>query len=96
MPEWQSVNAGEVKSSVIRKDSLSPLSITIKALGEIGNSFYIQYPKTWNKKLKKLKNVDWSKKNKNWANGIIVNGSVQLSRATQQEMVSIIKKILSE
>ena len=96
MPEWQMVNTGEVKSSVIRKESLSPLSITIKALGEIGNSFYIKYPKTWDKKLKKLKNIDWNKKNKAWANGIIVNGSVQLSRATQQEMVNKIEKALTE
>lgn len=96
MPEWQKVNAREVKSSVIRKNSLSPLSITIKALGEIGNAFYLKYPKTWDKKLRKLKNVDWSKKNKNWENGIIVNGSVQLSRATQQEMVNKIQKTLTE
>ena len=96
MPEWQKVNTGEVKSSVVRKESLSPLSITIKALGEIGNSFFTKYPKSWDKKLKKLKNVDWSKKNKNWANGIIVNGSVQLSRATQQEMVNKIEKNLTE
>lgn len=64
MPEWQKVNTGEVKSSVVRKESLSPLSITIKALGEIGNSFYTKHPKSWDKKLKKLQNVDWSKKNK--------------------------------
>lgn len=96
MPEWQKVNNGEIKSSVIRKESLSPLSITIKALGEIGNSFYVKYPKTWDKKLKKLKKVDWSKSNRNWANGIIVNGSVQLSRATQQEMINKIEKTLTE
>lgn len=64
MPEWQKVNTGEVKSSVVRNESLSPLSITIKALGEVGNSFYTKYPKSWAKKLKKLKTVDWSQKNK--------------------------------
>ena len=94
MPEWQKVNSGEVKSAIIRKESLSPLSITIKALGETGNSLYLNNPKTWNKKLKKLRDIEWSKKNKVWENGIIVNGSVQLSRATQQEMVNIIKKTL--
>ena len=40
MPEWKSVSAQEIKSSVIRKHSLSPLSITIKAIGEIGNELF--------------------------------------------------------
>ena len=96
MPEWQKVKNGEVKSSIIRKESLSPLSITINALGEIGNCFYKKYPKQWDKKLKKLQKIDWSKKNKDWSNGIIVNGSVQLSHATQQEMINKIERILTE
>lgn len=96
MPEWQKVKTGEIKSSIIRKESLSPLSITIKALGEIGNSLYTTYPKTWDKKLRKLKGIDWSKKNKIWANGIVINGSVQLSHATQLEMIKIIKNALME
>lgn len=96
MPEWQKVKKGEVKSFVIRKESLSPLSITIKALGEVGNSLFINDPKTWNKRLKNLRNIDWSKKNKIWANGIVVNGSVQLSHATQLEMVKIINTALLE
>lgn len=96
MPEWQDVNSGEIKSSVVRKESLSPLSISIKALGEIGNMLYRKYPKAWYKKLKGLKKIDWSKKNKLWANGIVVNGSVQLSHATQQEMIKIIEKVIME
>ncbi len=94
MPEWQKVLKGEVKSSVIRKESLSPLSITIKALGEVGNMLYKEYPKNWDKKIRKLKDINWSKKNRFWGKGIIVNGSVQLSRATQQEMVDKIKRVL--
>lgn len=62
MPEWQKVSAGEVKSYVIRKDSLSPLSITIRALGQVGNELYTKYPNAWKEKLKKLQNIDWSKK----------------------------------
>lgn len=96
MPEWQNVYSGKTKSSVIRKESLSPLSITIKALGEIGNKLYTRYPKTWDKKLVHLKDVDWSKSNLKWASGIVVNGSVQLSRATQQEMEKIIEDALTE
>jgi DNA sulfur modification protein DndB len=96
MPEWQEVNSGEVKSSVVRKESLSPLSITIRAIGEMGNDLYLRFPKTWDKKLKKLSTIDWSKSNDAWSNGIIVNGSVQLSHATQQEMINKIEKVVME
>ena len=94
MPEWQSVSNGKTKSSIIRKDSLSPLSITIKALGQIGNELITDYPNSWKEKLKKLQEINWSKSNQLWHNGIIVNGSVQLSHATQQQMIEIIRKII--
>ena len=63
-------------------------------MGEIGNKLYKKNPNTWKKKLKNLSLMDWNKKNKKWQNGIVVNGSVQLSRATQQEMVKQIELAL--
>lgn len=96
MPEWRKVKAGEVKSSLIRKESLSPLSITIRALGEIGNSLHEKPHSVWEENLKRLNTIDWSKKNRLWSNGIVVNGSVQLSHATQQEMINTIRKIIME
>lgn len=94
MPEWQSVYNGTIKSSIVRKDSLSPLSITIKAIGEIGNEMYRNGLSSWDKALSKLIEVNWEKSNPVWNNGIIVNGSVQLSHATQQLMIDEIKKII--
>lgn len=94
MPEWQSVFNKEFKSASIRKESLSPLSITIKALGEIGNKLFKLYPDSWEKVLVNLKDINWQKSNPTWNNGIIVNGSVQLSHATQQLMIDEIEKII--
>lgn len=94
MPEWQSVYRGEKKSSIIRKNSLSPLSITIKAIGEIGNELYKNGVDSWDNVLSMLSEIDWEKSNPLWHNGIVVNGSVQLSHATQQLMITEIKRIL--
>ena len=94
MPEWIEVYNGNIKSSVIRKESLSPLSITIKALGGIGNELYKSSSISWLDCFSKLQNIDWKKSNAIWNNGIIVNGSVQLSHATQQLMINEIKKII--
>lgn len=91
MPEWNSVAKGEIKSSVIRKDSLSPLSITIRSLGQIGNELFLNREDLWTEKVKKIKMIDWNKSSHIWQNGIVVNGSVQLSHATQSLMVDILK-----
>lgn len=91
MPEWNSVAKGEIKSSVIRKDSLSPLSITLRSLGQIGNELIINREDKWTENMKNLKMIDWHKSNQLWHNGIVVNGSVQLSHATQALMVQILK-----
>lgn len=96
MPEWKSVSAQEVKSSVIRKNSLSPLSITIKAIGEIGNELFRSDEASMYAKIERLGSIDWQKSNPSWNNGIIVNGSVQLSHATQQLMITEIKKVILE
>lgn len=91
MEEWKKVAAGKIKSSVIRKESLSPLSITLRSLGQVGNELVKRYPKKWGFKLKVLNEIDWNKSNPLWQHGIVVNGSVQLSHATQAEMVEILK-----
>lgn len=95
MTEWKDVGAGKIKSSVIRKESLSPLSITIKSLGEVGNELVAIYPDNWQNRLRELQTINWSKTSPAWPNGIVVDGSVQLSRATQKSMTNFIRsKIL--
>lgn len=94
MPEWQDVYKQKTKAASIRKESLSPLGITIKALGEVGNKLYKINPNSWVSVLSNIKKINWHKNNPNWNNGIIVNGSVQSSRATQQLMIEEIEKIV--
>ena len=94
MPEWKDVASKKVKSAEIRSDSLSPLSITLRSLGQIGNELIMNYPDTWKNKLSSLEEIDWKKTNPLWNNGIVVNGSVQLSHATQAQMAMILKGII--
>ena len=94
MPEWNSVAKGEVKSSVIRRDSLSPLSITLRALGQVGNEMLLHNVAKWTEKLRHVKIIDWQKSNDLWHNGIVINGSVQLSHATQAQMTQILKELI--
>lgn len=86
MPEWKSVAAGAVKASEIRKYSMSPLSITIRSLGQVGNELILKHPDDWTSKLEVLNTLDWNKTNPLWKNTIVVNGSVQFSHATQVQI----------
>lgn len=94
MLEWQAVFNQGVKSAVIRKSSLSPLSITIRALGEIGSDLIQSNEAATFSTLESLKDIDWQRSNPVWNNGIIVNGNVQLSHATQKLMIEEIKKMI--
>ena len=94
MTEWQDVALKKVKSSEIRRDSLSPLSITLRSLGKIGNELVIKYPDSWKSKLYKLSEIDWKKTNPLWQKGIVIDGSVQLSHATQAQMVTILRNTI--
>ncbi len=94
MAEWKDVASKKIKSSDIRQTSLSPLSITLRSLGKIGCELISKYPDSWEEHLYPLKEIDWKKTNPLWQNGIVINGSVQLSHATQAQMVSILKTII--
>ena len=94
MDEWQAVSSGKIKSSDVRSNSLSPLSITLRALGTVGNELIKTSPRNWKSVLENIHEIDWNKTNPIWQNGIVVNGYVQLSRATQAQMTEILKSIL--
>ena len=92
MIEWKDVANKRVKSSDIRRDSLSPLSITLRSLGQVGNELITKYPNSWKDRLTVIEEIDWKKTNPLWHNGIVVNGIVQLSHATQAQMVDVLKE----
>lgn len=96
MTEWKAVASKSVKSSEIRRDSLSPLSITIRSLGQVGNELIKKHPSSWKERLTSLGDIDWKKSNQLWQKGIVVDGSVQLSHATEAQMVTILKSIIMQ
>lgn len=94
MQDWKDVYEGKKKAYLIRQDSLSSLSITIKGLGAIGNELLRESPNTMNSALACLSMIDWHKNSPLWKDGIVVDGSVVSSRATQKMMESIIRKAI--
>ncbi len=91
---WGEVKQGHMKSSELRKNYVSSLSITLVAIGAAGNELLRSNPDHWQEKLEKLKTIDWQKNNPLWEGLIFVNGKVAANRATQKAMSAYITSYL--
>lgn len=94
IPEWRKVCSGEMKSSDVRKDYISSLSLTLVALGAAGNKIIKAHPENWAVFLEKLDHIDWRKTNPKWENLVFVNGKVAANRSTQKAMSTYLGKEL--
>lgn len=96
MCDWQDVFNHHKKSSELRKESVSAHSITLIALGRVGN----QLLKTNNKKsfkvLEKLPNIDWAKINPLWDGTVVVSGHISGTRSSTQFLTDTIAEILNK
>lgn len=94
IPEWNAVKSGQLKSSDIRRDSISSLSLTLVALGYGGNMLIKAHQNDWKKSLCILEQINWKKDNPTWESLVFVNGKVAANRSTQQAMSKYIESIL--
>ena len=96
VPEWQAVRLGLMKSSEVRRDYISSLSITLVALGFAGRVLLRTVPETWEKHIAVLEQVDWRKSNPEWEKLVFIGGKVAANRSTQKAMSEYIRDILLE
>ena len=94
MQDWKDVYEGKKKAYLIRQDTLSSLSITIKGLGTIGNEILRHNPESMGVAIARLEQIDWHKGSPLWKDGIVVDGSVISSRATQKMMENILRNAI--
>lgn len=96
IPEWSQVRNGVIKSSALRQDYICSLSITLVAIGAAGFALLKQHPDSWPEQLKRLNQIDWSKKNPLWEGLVFVNGKVAANRATQKAMTQFMIDYLTK
>jgi DNA sulfur modification protein DndB len=83
-PDWRLVYNHEVSAGEIRRDFIHSHGIVLHALGRIGNSLLLSKkdPASWERKLRKLRGVDWHRANAaTWEGRAILGGSVSKSSA---------------
>jgi DNA sulfur modification protein DndB len=91
---WKGVRIGNLSSAEVRKDYINTHVVILQALGIAGRDLMEKYPDNWKKKLKKLKDIDWQKRNKIWDQRVIVNGRVVKNNMSIMLASNVIKKAL--
>lgn len=78
--EWNGLINKEMTKKTLREDYIVTLAIIIVAFGKLGYFFYSNKDINMNYYLTKLKSIDWSRNNKDWAGRVInENGKVNSS-----------------
>jgi DNA sulfur modification protein DndB len=95
IPEWIYVRQSKMSSGEVRRDFIHSHAIVLQALGRAGRALY-QLPLAQRaKRLKKLANIDWSRKNATtWEGRAMVGGSMAKSAQNITLTCNEIKRVM--
>jgi DNA sulfur modification protein DndB len=96
-PLWQQAHRGEITSGQLRRDFIHTHSITLHALGRVGNALLraSDDPTTWAHKLSKLGEIDWHRSNAQvWEGRATSGGNVSKSRRNVELTTAYIRAVL--
>lgn len=96
-PEWLHVHNRKVTAGDVRRDFIHSHAIVLHALGNIGRTLLHETrdPKTWEKRLAGLGDIDWSRSNtKLWEGRALVGGKVSKSTTNVVLTTNVIRTAL--
>jgi len=94
-PEWQFVREGKMLAGEVRSDFIHSHGTALSALGTAGCELLKNSKADWKKRLKLLKEIDWSRSNqKLWEGRATVQGRVSKSHKNVALTTNIIKRQL--
>ncbi len=94
MPDWSKVLQGQKLAVELRQEKISSHSTVLRALGGLGVDLMAVNSSDWKQHLKKLEDIDWSKKNPEWENICIIANSVVSNRQARAATKAFIKSKL--
>jgi DNA sulfur modification protein DndB len=95
IPEWIYVRESKTTAGEVRRDFIHCHAIVLQAIGRAGRSLYEQFPNEVNKRLQRLRKVDWSRSNAQvWEGRAMLGGA--MSKASQNVTLTAneIKRVL--
>lgn len=95
-PLWGQVRDGRIPASEVREGFIHTHGIALQAIGKAGNALLLTHPKDWQKRLKKLEEIDWSRNNaKLWEGRAMIGGKVSKVTTNVVLTTNVIKQALS-
>lgn len=90
-PEWQLVRDRKITAGEVRSDFIHSHAIALQAIGKAGNAL-LRNGNSWKLPLKRLKSIDWSKRNaKLWEGRALIGGKVSKSANNVTLTTNVIK-----
>ena len=87
LDEWGRVRCGDLTAGEVRSDFIHTHGVVLQALARAGNGLIEQHPKSWKKKVARLKTIDWRRANSAmWEGRALVGG--KLSKAHQNVVLT--------
>ena len=81
MTDWQEVLSRNITCAELREQSINAHGVMLQAMGSIGPDLIVKRKSSWEKSLKKLSKIDWSRlHNSDWEGRAMVLGRISKSR----------------
>ncbi len=94
MPDWQLALNKEISTKELRENSVHAHAVLLQALGIIGADLLAKPESKWKPALKKLKNIDWARGNRDWEGRAMVHGRISKARTNVALTGNYIKNAL--
>jgi len=93
IPEWQLLLDDKITPHELRKGFINTNTNLLNALGVAGHVIIEQHPDNWKVKIRKLKNIDWSRENPDWEGRLLLNGQmVRIAKGIELAANTILQK----
>lgn len=93
--DWQNAKNRKINPAELRRDYVHMHGVLLHALGIVGHSLLSNYYENWKNKIRKLRRIDWSRKNTAlWEGRAMTGGRMNASQANLLLTSSIIKQKL--
>lgn len=92
MPDWQLAKKRKVAPGDLRQDCIHAHGVALSAIGAAGADLVAAHPKGWEARLRKLKDVDWSRSNQAaWEGRAMVHGRISKAKTHIQLTANLLK-----
>ena len=75
--EWTLVRKGKITAGEVRQDFIHSHAIGLQAIARVGNALMVEYPESWEKRLRQMAKIDWRRSNTTqWEGRALLAGRV--------------------